>query len=66
MKAVLCKANGPAEDLVMEEVEITVDPADVELSVEKQGYEVVRRLDRSRARQKSGVFEIDFWMAPSE
>ncbi len=52
--------------LVMEEVEITVDPADVELSVEKTGYEVVRRLDRSRARQKSGVFEIDFWMAPSE
>ena len=48
------------------EAPVTVDPADVELSVEKTGYEVVRRLDRSRARQQSGVFEVDFWMAPSE
>ncbi len=48
--------------LVMEEVEVTVDPRTVELSVAKSGYEVTRRLDRSRAGQTSGVFEVDFWM----
>ena len=48
--------------LVMEEIEVAVDPRTVELSVAKPGYEVTRRLDRSRAGQTSGVFEVDFWM----
>ncbi len=49
--------------LVMEEVDIKVDPRAVELSVDKPGYRVVRRLDRSRAKQTAGVFEVDFWLA---
>jgi hypothetical protein len=46
--------------LVMEEVEVDVDPRQVELTVAKPGYEVVRRLDRSRRSQTRGVFEVDF------
>ena len=49
--------------LVMEEVEVDVDPRQVQVGVDKPGYSVLQRLDRSRARQKSGVFEIDFRMA---
>jgi len=46
--------------LVMEEVEVDVDARQIELTVGKPGYEVVRRLDRSRRGQKRGVFEVDF------
>lgn len=49
--------------LALEEIEYEVDPQDVQVTVEKDGYEVVRRLDRSRRSQKSGVFEINFLMA---
>jgi hypothetical protein len=48
--------------MVMEQVTITVDPRQAELTVAKPGFEVVRRLDRSRRSQTSGVFEIDFTM----
>ena len=48
--------------LMMEAIEVEVEPDEVEVTVEKEGYEVVRRLDRSRTRQKNGLFEIDFWM----
>jgi hypothetical protein len=48
--------------MVMEQVAVMVDPRQVELSVAKPGFEVVRRLDRSRRSQTSGVFEIDFTM----
>ncbi len=48
--------------LVMEEVEVKVDPDLVEFTIEKPGYELDRRLDRSKARQSSGVFEVDFWL----
>jgi hypothetical protein len=51
--------------LVMEEIELEVDPDVVELSVEKSGYRVTRRLDRSRALQLNCVFEVDFWMTQS-
>jgi hypothetical protein len=46
--------------LVMEEVEVEVDARQIELTVAKPGYGFVRRLDRSRRRQTSGIFEVDF------
>lgn len=49
--------------LAMEEIEYDVDPREVEVTVEKEGYEVVRKLDRSRSSQQGGVFEIDFVLA---
>jgi hypothetical protein len=47
----------------LEEVEIEVDPAAVEVTATKAGYSTVRKLSRSPARQKAGVFEFDFVMA---
>jgi hypothetical protein len=52
--------------LVMEEVTVEVDPRQVDITVDKTGYRLVRRLDRSRVRQTNGVFEIDFWMDATE
>lgn len=52
--------------LVMEEIEVDVDPKAVEITVEKEGYRLSRRLSRSKARQTRGVFEIDFWMTRAE
>ena len=52
--------------LAMEDIEHDVNPRDVEVSVSKEGYKVVRRLDRSRYSQRRGVFEIDFLLARTE
>jgi len=49
--------------LVMEEVAVDVDPRQVDITADKAGFKVTRRLDRSRARQTRGVFEVDFWVA---
>ncbi len=46
----------------LEEVEMTVDPALVEVTVAKEGYAVTRKLNRSRGGQKFGLFEVDFTM----
>jgi len=44
----------------LEEVTVDVDPAKVQLSISKDGYTLVRKLNRSRRGQKAGVFEVDF------
>ena len=46
----------------LEEVEMAVDPALVEVTVAKEGYAVTRKLNRSRGGQKFGLFEVDFTM----
>jgi hypothetical protein len=43
-----------------------LDPQRVEFTVEKSGYEMVRRLIRTRGRERMGLQEIDFVMQQSE
>lgn len=43
-----------------------LDPERVELTVEKPGYEMVRRLSRNRGSQRMGLQEIDFVMRKTE
>ncbi len=43
-----------------------LDPQRVEFTVEKSGYEMVRRLIRTRGRKRMGLQEIDFVMLKSE
>ncbi|MFL2769622.1 MAG: hypothetical protein ACJZ9F_01300 [Rhodospirillaceae bacterium] len=43
-----------------------LNPQRVEFTVEKSGYEMVRRLIRTRGRQRMGLQEIDFVMRKSE
>ena len=43
-----------------------LDTERVKLTVEKPGYEVVRRLSRNRGRQRMGLQEIDFVMRKTE
>jgi len=43
-----------------------LNPQRVEFTVEKSGYEMVRRLVRTRGRQRMGLQEIDFVMRKSE
>lgn len=48
--------------LALEELEVSVDAAKVTLSIDKPGYEEVRRIARSKRGQKNGIFEVDFTM----
>ena len=43
-----------------------LDPERVEVTVEKSGYEMVRRLSRNRGSQRMGLQEIDFVMRKTE
>jgi hypothetical protein len=43
-----------------------LDPTRVEVSVTKPGYVMVRRLKRTRERQRMGLLEIDFVMAKAK
>ena len=49
--------------MTLEEIQMDVDPASVELTVSKPGYDLVRTFNRSKRNQKKGVFEVDFTMA---
>lgn len=52
--------------LTLEEIEVEVDPAEVDVTAQKSGYVVTRKLNRSRTGQKTGLFEIDFTMRKVE
>lgn len=52
--------------LVLEEIEIAVTPEMVDVTVEKPGYTMIRRLRRGKASQKKGAIEIDFTMAKAK
>ncbi|MBM3514026.1 MAG: hypothetical protein FJX59_09950 [Alphaproteobacteria bacterium] len=47
----------------LEEVAITVDPAQVQITATKKGFTLARKFNRSPARQKTGVIEVDIEMA---
>ena len=45
---------------------VRLDPTRVDVTVEKSGYEVIRRIKRSRPRQRMGLQEVDFIMRKAE